>query len=229
VAKLIGSLVGAAGTAACITLMSLSMRSVLDVGGTCVSGNSPYVIRQQCPTGVAWILPVAIWVGLGCLALFVWCAPAGGKKCATLAWTALFLALGWNFLQYGLPIQGHGAAWGWIVCGVLFVIMGVVPLFMWLPPMIATLRGVGEEHSGLASRFPARSATSGAFRFSPATAGPGPAFGPQSPPPRTPPPQVGPELTAELERLAVLHRNGDLSDAEYESAKRAVLPSQGWS
>lgn len=92
--KLLGSLIGAAGVAACITVMSLGMRSVLDVGGTCASGNSPYVIRQQCPTGVAWLLPVSIWAGLGFLLLYYLCVPQGGKKSAVLAWSGLFLALG---------------------------------------------------------------------------------------------------------------------------------------
>src|SRR5271165_6016343 len=143
--KLIGSLFGAAGVAAAITILSLGMRSVLNVGGTCASGNSPYVIRQQCPTGVAWLLPVSIWAGLGFLLLFYLCAPDGGKRCAILAWPALFLSLGWNFLQYGLPIQGHGAAAGWLVPGILFIIMGIVPLFFVLPGMIRTLRGVPPE------------------------------------------------------------------------------------
>src|SRR5271165_330336 len=120
--KLIGSLVGAAGVAACITVLSLGMRSVLNVGGACASGNSPYVIRQQCPTGVAWLLPVAIWAGLGFLLLFYLCAPEGGKRCAILAWPGL-LSLGLNFLQYGLPIDGHSIQAGFLVPGVLFMLM----------------------------------------------------------------------------------------------------------
>lgn len=46
-----------------------------------------------------------------------------------LAWPALFLSLGWDFWEYGLdPPNDEGGAFGLIVCGVVFVAMGLIPL-----------------------------------------------------------------------------------------------------
>jgi hypothetical protein len=59
----LGFLVGLAGIAGSITVVFLSMRSVLDVGGQCASGG-PYVIATPCPDGT-WLLPLAIFAGLG--------------------------------------------------------------------------------------------------------------------------------------------------------------------
>ena len=216
-----------------ITIVSLGMRSVLNVGGTCASGNSPYVIRQQCPTGVDWLLPRGIWAGLGFVALFVLSTPAGGKKSAILAWSGLFLALGWNFLQYGLPIQGHGVYAGWLVPGILFVLMGIAPLFIYGPAMLRTLRG--GEPSSVFTPIPSSNPYSGFVgNFGPnpnvgvappSNTRPGPMFSAPVPPTRRPPAPGpgGSDVTNELERLAALHRSGDLNDAEYESAKRAVV------
>lgn len=46
-----------------------------------------------------------------------------------LAWPATFLSLGWNFLEFAFTAtKGHGLVWGWLVCGVVFVLMGGLPL-----------------------------------------------------------------------------------------------------
>jgi hypothetical protein len=231
--KLFGSLIGAAGVACALTVVSLGMRSVLNVGGTCASGNSPYVIRQQCPTGVAWLLPVAIWAGLGFLLLFYLCAPQGGKRCAVLAWPGLFLSLGWNFLQYGLPIDGHSLQAGWLVPGILFILMGIVPLIFVAPGLLRALRGVPSEPAfsqTTGSRFRTVGTTVRAFTPGgpPTNLVPGPMF--SAPVPPNPQPPRGPggaDVTSELERLAALHRSGDLTDSEYESAKRSVVFGSG--
>ena len=121
--------VGTLGFVVCLTMLSQSMRSVMDVGGACASGGA-YEIRQQCPTGVAWIMPVSIFAGLAFLALgAAGVFSQGGPRPYLFAWSALFLALGWNFLEYGFDApSGSGASWGWIVCGVVFVLMGGAPL-----------------------------------------------------------------------------------------------------
>ena len=38
-----------------------------------------------------------------------------GSACVFLAWPALFLRLGWNFLEYGFVPPGGGWVWSWIV------------------------------------------------------------------------------------------------------------------
>ena len=49
-------------------------------------------------------------------------------------WPALFLSLGWNFLEYALhPPATTALVWGWLIPGVLFVLMGAGPLLAALP------------------------------------------------------------------------------------------------
>jgi hypothetical protein len=123
----------------CLTLVYQSMRAVMDVGGACASGGA-YEIRQQCPKGVGWVMPVGIF-GMFFAGIFTFLGvfPDGGPRPYVFAWSALFLALGWNFLDYGFdsPAPGGGTEAGWIICGVVFVIMGGVPLLALLSPKAA--------------------------------------------------------------------------------------------
>ena len=78
-------------------------------------------------------MPVAIFggiisVGIGLLGVF----PQGGPRPYAFAWSALFLALGWNFLEYGFDPPAGGTSPGWLVCGFVFVLMGGVPLALLL-------------------------------------------------------------------------------------------------
>jgi hypothetical protein len=128
VKKSIFTFVGLAGAVAALTSMFYCMRAVMEVGGFCASGNTAYDIRVQCPTGVPGLMTLSIFAGLGFLLLYG--VSAVGPNLTLLAWPALFLSLGWNFLEFGFdpPGDSGGAAAGWIVCGVVFVLMGGVPL-----------------------------------------------------------------------------------------------------
>ena len=109
VLRLVGSLVGIAGVAFSLTLLSRSMRAVQAIGGSCASGNTAFTIARRCPNGIAGTFPLAIFGGLIFLALFFFCVGDRGRSVAFLAWPALFLTLGWNFLDYGLhPTTGTG-------------------------------------------------------------------------------------------------------------------------
>jgi hypothetical protein len=81
---MVGSLVGIAGVAFAITLLSRSMRSVEKIGGFCASGG-PYQIAHQCPKGIGGLLPLSIFGGLIFLALFAFCTTAGGRSVLLLA------------------------------------------------------------------------------------------------------------------------------------------------
>src|SRR5262245_1534130 len=128
VRKLIFTAIGVFLVAGGITLTYQSMRAVMEVGGYCASGG-PYEIRQECPDG-AWLIFVVIWGGLIGLGFVIAGTFRGGPKLWVLAWPALFLSLGWNFLHYAFdpPPPDTGLVWGWLICGVVFVLMGVVPL-----------------------------------------------------------------------------------------------------
>ena len=130
-------LIGVAGLSASLTILWLGMRAVLDVGGYCAEGG-PYVIAQHCPAGTALLIPLSIFGGLGSAALMAWKGAKLGSPWSVLvglAWPALFISLGWNFLEFAfLPPAGmDGVQLGWLIPGVLFVIMGAVPLVGFLP------------------------------------------------------------------------------------------------
>lgn len=117
-----------------LTLVYQSMRSVMEIGGSCASGG-PYVSARPCPDNVAWAMPLGIFgmmaaSGLSLLSTF----SQGGPRPYVFSWSALFLALGWNFLDYGVNPPLGGTSWSWLICGITFVIMAVVPLLFLLMP-----------------------------------------------------------------------------------------------
>ena len=235
VARSVGSLVGIAGVAFSITLLSQSMRSVQAVGGFCASGG-PYQIRQQCPKGIAGTFPLAIVGGLIFLAIFSMCASERGRSVVMLAWPALFLTLGWNFLDYGLHPAGNGSGAGFLVCAAVFGVMGAVPLVWVVPNMLKALGPDDDSTSPTTSPWVGAMPTSAQF-MRPTTA-PAPWTAPAAPRVSpTPTPTGGVTTTAtptgglatEFERLASLHRRGELTDAEYEAAKQQALHSPGGS
>lgn len=59
----------------------------------------------------------------------------------SLIWPALFLSLAYNFFDYG--VRG-GVNGGWIVCGIVFALMGVVPL-LWAVPQLWRVYVHGRE------------------------------------------------------------------------------------
>lgn len=203
-ARILGRIVlmvaGLAVVTAGLTVVFLSMRAVMNVGGACGSGG-PYVIAQPCPDGVAALLPLGIMGGL--VGLFVYVIAGSGlpgPRLVYFAWSALFLSLGWNFWEFGLnPPGSDGIAWGWIVCGIAFVVMGGVPLL------------------GLLNRDFRRYAFWAAVsqpRIGPVRSVPTPAR--MGAPPRG-------SVSSELARLADLHDSGALTDEEFQAAKRRVL------
>lgn len=125
-------LLGAAGLTAAIVVIWLGMRAVLDIGGFCAEGG-PYEIETHCPEGVALLMTLA-FPGLFLFGgLMIWSGSPIGRPyqgAVFFAWPALFLSLGYNFLQYGFAPPGAGLAWGWLLCGVVFVAMGGVPLYV---------------------------------------------------------------------------------------------------
>ncbi len=134
-ADLLLYLVGVYGVAFALTGVWLGMRSVMDIGGSCASGG-PYQIATPCPEGVDVLLTLGIPLGIVSAGLMVWKGSRIGPMYAglvALAWPVLFLSLGWNFLEYGVRNPfGEGVELGWLIPGVIFVIMGGVPLLGWL-------------------------------------------------------------------------------------------------
>lgn len=193
-------LVSAFGLAACVTVMFLSMRAVMDIGGACGSGG-PYVPVRPCPAGVPGLMTISMLGLFGFGGLGLWAgAQVGGGWAALpfLAWPGLFLSLGWNFLEYGIrpPGDDSGPAIGWLVCGVVFVAMGAIPLLI----------GISARHE---LRSDGAAAVARRYRL--------------GVPAASTPSRSAPVDLDRLERLTELHRAGDLTDAEFAAAKRLLL------
>ncbi len=243
----VGYLAGIAVGTMSITLLFLGMRAVMDVGGACADGG-PYVTAQPCPTGT----PVAMVGGMfglfGAAGLIVWFGSRiGGAATAIVAlgWPLLFVSLGYNFLDYGLhsPDGEPGVAWGWIIPGLLFWIMGIAPVVVavaaWrearagrpvnrvsqpilnrlAPPRRPPVEAEPEPAIVIPTDPAARHVdeamfASSAFAPTRSTAGATGVGG-------TPAGDVASsnDLAEDLETLARLHATGDLSDDEFARAK----------
>ena len=219
-----------------VTLLFLGMRAVMDVGGACADGG-PYVSAQPCPTGV----PLAMFGGMfglfGSAGLIVWFGSQIGKWAAglvALGWPALFLALGFNFLDYAFrpPDDEAVPVWGWLVPGVLFWLIGGAPVAIgflaWrearsgrpgnrLTRQVATSIASRPVVFGSgAARPSARSEAR--VEFAPGQWG-APRIAAQPGHQGGSPPEPAPDLVDDLTRLAELHAAGDLTDDEFSAAK----------
>jgi hypothetical protein len=226
-------LVGMGGLAFTLTILWLSMRAVMGIGGSCASGG-PYVPAVQCPDAVVALTPLSIFG----IFIFGGLAAWGGAKLAgrwlgliALGWPALFLSLGWNFLEFGFaPPGGNNGelVWSWIFCGIVFVLMGGIPLVVGLRGA-AWVAGSHRAYAGgrvlvgpkggldalreLQEQLQAAVGTQNAERAAAARAAAGGAYRDEE----------ERDVAARLERLARLHADGDLTDTEFEAATRATL------
>lgn len=222
-------LVGVAGLAFSITLLFIEMRSVLDVGGSCADGG-PYVSARPCPDGT-WLMFLAIFGGLGWGALAYWAGSAIGGRYSLvplLAWPGLFCSLGFNFLQYGIaPAGGGGPELGFLIPGILFELMGGIPLVLGLKFGGSSASATQERlratrlAAGLAPHDPAAGPSAPTYEYPSlvdALAASGSAAAASAP-------RI--DLANELERVADLHARGALTDDEFATAKAALLASAG--
>ncbi|MGY1653751.1 SHOCT domain-containing protein [Geodermatophilus sp. SYSU D01119] len=203
---------GVAAGAAAITVLSRLMRSVTAVGGSCADGG-PYVSAQPCPDGTgATIGLLFVLVPLFLGGTWWGARRAHAPNPVLLGWPALFLTLGWNFLDDGFdpPPGADGISPGCLVCGVVFVLMGAAPLLL-LPSAWRGARRTRRAQAGpppVVTEYPHLRD----HRLSRVSAGPDLPGGDD---PR--------DLTGRLERLAALHASGALTDAEFRAAKAATL------
>ena len=203
-----------------LTWLNLVASSVLSVGGSCSSGG-PYVSATACPGG-AWMAPVGILVALGGLGVYLLCRPPGSPQLGLFAWPALFGSLGIQFLRAAAAETG---AYGWWLCGFVFLLMAAAPLALVVvgdrPALWRALVGDGRaEPVGVTDQSPriARAGVDGSVSR----------LGSMAPVNGNGNGSVvtngnGDDLAESLSRLSRLHRDGDLSDAEFAEAKQKVL------
>jgi len=125
--QLVGVGLTAMGMALCLAVLVFAMRGILGLGGFVAKGG-PFVIAHEAPDWL-WVAPVSIIVGmiLG-FANASLAHRASGFTLALPGWSAVFLLLGWNFAEYGL--RGAHLVWSWILCAVLFFLLGLAPLLL---------------------------------------------------------------------------------------------------
>jgi len=234
-------LLGIVGLAAALTIVWLSMRAVLDIGGYCAEGG-PYEIAHHCPDGVAFLLPLSIFAGLGSAGLMGWKGSQLGGPYANLvllAWPALFISLGWNFLQFAFfpPPPSTGIELGWLIPGILFVIMGAVPLIGFLPggknwkstdtqadtPAKYDFMAEGEaRYQNTMKRERSKLLTDLVQESAHRAAGQSPAASPPAAPATE-----NADVVSKLERLSALYRAGSLTHDEFQAAKAATIAEAG--
>ena len=235
---IVGLLGAAFGLAASLTVVWMGMRAVMDIGGACADGG-PYVSAQPCPDGVPLLMTLGIFGLFGFGGLGFWAgAQVGGPWIGLplLGWPALFLSLGWNFLEYGVsPPEafGTGPELGWLIPGVIFVLMGGVPLVVaWRardvirsdsPSAISTRFGLPNVTGRRASTTPGPSMAWDPSHHATASA-PTPTVAPAGSSGLETDPVAQPDdLVDRLERLAKLRRAGDITNTEYEAAKATII------
>lgn len=205
-----------------LTWLNRVAASVLSVGGSCGSGGA-YEIATPCPSG-AWMAPVGLFVGLVGLGFYLLRRPAGSPQLLILAWPALFGSLGVQFLRAATSESG---AYGFWLCGIVFLVMAAAPLLLVMGERgarVQLLVGDGraeperiEDKSRGIAGFEADGTVSRGRDLSPVDfRGSGPASGDVDG-------EDGGDLSESLDRLSRLHRQGDLSDAEFAEAKQKVL------
>ncbi|MES2169660.1 MAG: hypothetical protein V4479_02900 [Actinomycetota bacterium] len=118
---MLGSIVSWFLFALSFTLLVQAVFGVMSVGGTCASGNTPYVIAHQCPDASLWAAP-AVFGGLIAVALSFFLAQGFGTSLIVLAWPILFGVLGIVFVS-SLEIIGY-------LLGAMFLVMALIPLIL---------------------------------------------------------------------------------------------------
>lgn len=230
--RVVLTFVGLAVVTACLTMLFLSMRAVMDIGGSCASGG-PYVVARPCPEGVGWLFPLSIWLGIFALGLYVASdAHLPGPKLAVLAWPALFISLGWNFWEYGLNPPGQeGVVWSWILCGAMFVAMGGGPLIGAVDREafrnVLWADGDPEGSSEATRRSPSEVARRTVSAASPRIRTHASATASTTPSATTGAGAGTEDLAEDLERLADLHTAGKLTDSEFRAAKARRIAGDG--
>ncbi len=125
-----------------LTILYHGMRGVLDLGGFVASGG-PYAIVHPAPDWV-WIMPVAAVFMVATLVAGVSVSIASGVRGPSLmifSWSAVFIALGWNFLDYGVGFgEKIGPVWSWLVCAIIFMLMGLIPFFFIIRQLVKKMK-----------------------------------------------------------------------------------------
>jgi hypothetical protein len=124
-----------------LTCTYLAGREVMKQGGFVAVGG-PYEIAHRAENWV-WIVPIAIFMMIipVFVSLFALTRRIQGPNLMSLSWSAIFLTLGWAFVEFGFGIgMGGGVTVGWVICAAFFIPMGMLPLVLVVRSFAGELR-----------------------------------------------------------------------------------------
>jgi hypothetical protein len=98
---------------------------VIGLGGYCASGG-PYVIETECPEAVIVFAPIGIFGMFAAAGVALVIARGFGVSLVAWAWPILFVGLG---IQFILGAVGGVGIISNIIVGVMFIVMGLVPVW----------------------------------------------------------------------------------------------------
>ena len=169
--RLVGSVVSWSSFAFFFVGLYQAAGVVMGLGGYCASGG-PYVIETECPGSVIVFAPLGIFgffVSAG-IALVV--ARGFGVSLVAWAWPILFVGLGIQFFAGAAGGQGVVSN---LVVGVLFVVMGLAPVWFvvssktLVPTLVGSRSLTGERfvYDGKARRYFGLTPTEGGAEATP--------------------------------------------------------------
>jgi len=106
------------------TLLYLSTSELSSIGGFCASGG-PYVIETECPDSLIWAFPVGFLTVFVSWGVGLFFQKGFSAPVVVWGWPILFVGIGIVFLQM---IAMPGGIFVGLLCGILFVVMGLAPL-----------------------------------------------------------------------------------------------------
>jgi hypothetical protein len=142
VVRVLGSFVSWAGFVLCFSLLYRVSYAVLALGGSCASGG-PYAIEVECPAAVALFAPLSIFGGLLFGGVWFLFAQGFGTPLLVWAWPILFVGLSVPFFVSAVTGSISG-----IVVGLLFLVMGVAPVWLLLRQPDPWLLFLGGRNAG---------------------------------------------------------------------------------
>lgn len=98
---------------------------VIGLGGYCASGG-PYVIETECPEAVVVFAPLGIFGMMAAVGIALGVARGFGVSLVAWGWPILFVGLGAQFILGA--VGGIGIVTN-VLVGVMFVVMGLVPVW----------------------------------------------------------------------------------------------------
>lgn len=171
IGRLVGSVLSWGAFAFFFVGLYQAAGAVMSLGGSCASGG-PYAIETECPESVVLFAPLGIFGFFVATGIALLLARGFGVSLVAWAWPILFVGLGLQFLLSMTSGQGIVVN---IICGVLFLVMGLAPVWFVVsskalaPTLVGSRSITGERfvYDGKARRYFGLTPTEGGTEATP--------------------------------------------------------------